>query len=73
MDETKTRCVPRAKRSMSERFGRSMIDAVIEVVIGKRVSDAGEMDDGIAILQQGGCQSNGRDRSGSGTVTMFGP
>src|ERR1700730_5976757 len=38
--------------SLSKRFRCPMIDAVIEVVIGKCVRYAGEMDDGVALLQQ---------------------
>ena len=40
-----------AKRSTSQRFGRLMIDTVVQIVVGKCVRDSGKMDDGIALLQ----------------------
>src|SRR3984957_17239078 len=41
-----------ATRRARQRFGRPMIDAVIEVFIGIGVGDPGEMDDGSALLEE---------------------
>ena len=58
--------------SVSERFGRLMIDTIIKVFVGKSVSDACKVDHGIALLQQR-LPVKGLDRSGSWTPTMSGP
>ena len=47
----KTKCAPRAERGFRESFGRSVIDAVIEIFIRKCVRDSGKMHDGVALLQ----------------------
>ena len=56
---------------IGERCGRLMIDAIVQIVKSKLVRDSSEMNDRIAMLQEW-FQSNGRDRSGSRTATMFG-
>ena len=42
-----------AMRSLSKPFRCLVIDAIILVFLGKGMGDAGEVDDGIAILQKG--------------------
>ena len=42
-----------AQRGPGQRFGRLVIDAVVEFVAGKGVSNTGQMHGGIALPQQG--------------------